>query len=314
MEPAKSRPSPSGNTLPVTSKGGHSTLSAFRVFFSIWIALAHSFHSFAVTDATALWIKQTSFIATDAFIVMSAVSLWLRYSGSIPLSRTAWARFMLRRLARIWPTHALLLIAMAIVTPFGMTPGLMVNTTSWAWAWLCQFVLIQAWGVNSDWSLWNSPSWTLSALVICYALYPLVSRLTARINRPRTVFAGAAAVYAVAWVVADNLNLLGYGGLLALPQQIGAIRAAPIFVLSVLAVPLLRPVLQVPRSAALELLAKNSYCIYIVHWPILKALELLRFQGWIYALLSIVVIFVAGHYLRTMIDDPIQNVLRKRLR
>ena len=281
---------------------------------SIWIALAHAFHAFRVTDAAALWIKQTSFIATDSFIIMSAVSLSLGYGARIEPTWSSWSRFMVRRLVRIWPIHALLLVFMAASQPFGLAPGSASHTSDQVWAWLCQLMLIQAWGINSDWSLWNSPTWTLSALTVCYAIFPFIGQMAGYIRRPRALLAVAVALYGGVWCITDQLNLSGFGGLLALPQQFGVLRAVPIFVLTILAVPVLRPLPLVPHAAGLELFAKNSYCVYVVHWPILKAMELLQWQGWASAVLSLFIIFAAGHVLRKHVDDPIQQVLRQRLR
>lgn len=288
-------------------------MSAFRIILSIWLAAAHSFHTFSITDPFALWMKRTSFIATDVFIVMSATALCLRYTNGVALSGPSWSDFMLRRLSRIWPVHALVLVAMAVVGLISMDPGQTGDLPAQIQSWLSQIALIQAWGTDSDWTLWNSPTWTLSALVICYAIYPFICRFTAWVQRPRAVFIAALTLYGVVWAVADSRGQLGFGGLLALPQQVGALRAVPIFILAVLAAPLVGRFALVPKSRTLDNLAANSFCVYVIHWPILKAMEMFGLQGWTYPAAALLIIFGAAHLLRTRIDDPIQRVLKRLL-
>jgi peptidoglycan/LPS O-acetylase OafA/YrhL len=295
----------------IRSEGGNSTLSAVRVVFSLWLAAAHSFHSFSITDPVALWMKQTSFLATDTFIIMSAVTLSLRYAGGVPGGFSAWSSFMYRRISRIWPVHALVLVVMWIVTMITLDPTQMVDLGAWGWSWLCQFTLVQAWNVPSDWTLWNSPTWTLSALVGCYAIYPFLSRFAARIGRPRVLLACALALYGLVWFAADQFRLLGFGGLLSLPQQIGVVRAVPIFILGVLVVPVVTWAPAIPKSRLLDVMAKNTYCVYVIHWPILKAMEQMGCHGWQYSVLALLIILVTSHIVRSLVEDPIQRLLRR---
>ncbi len=287
-----------------------STLSAVRIAFSIWLAAAHACHTFLVTDPAALWLKQTSFVATDIFILLSAVSLSLRYTGTIPVTAGAWLQFMFRRVSRIWPVHALTLAAMAAVSLVSPGPMTAAATASQVQAWLCQMALVQAWGIPSDWTLWNSPTWTLSALIVCYALYPFLRRLSAWLNRPRWLFFGALGLYGGLWLAAVALGYNGYGGLLAVPQQVGVLRAVPLFALGVLAVPVVRSGSWIPKSRVLDTLGDATFCLYVIHWPLLKLMENHGLQGWGYCGLSILVLVAMAHLVRRFVDAPLQQLLR----
>jgi peptidoglycan/LPS O-acetylase OafA/YrhL len=124
------------------------------------------------------------------------------------------------------------------------------------------------------------------------------------------VLAGALGVYAAAWWATNALGYNGYGGLLALPQQIGVLRAVPLFILAVLAVPVVRNVPWVPQSRVLDALGDTTFCLYVIHWPVLKMMENHGFQGWGYCVLSVVIIIIAAQLMHRYVDQPIQQILR----
>jgi peptidoglycan/LPS O-acetylase OafA/YrhL len=55
---------------------------------------------------------------------------------------------------------------------------------------LPQVFLMQAWFVPGP-SGWNMPTWTLSALIVCYAGFPAAWRATAKIASPWTPWRSA---------------------------------------------------------------------------------------------------------------------------
>ena len=249
-------------------------------------------------------------MATDIFILMSAVSLSLRYTGATPVTAGSWLQFMFRRVSRIWPVHALTLLAMAGFSLMSRVPMTSAETASQVQAWLCQMALVQAWGIPSDWTLWNSPTWTLSALVVCYALYPFLRRLSAWLKRPRWLFFGALGLYGGIWLAAVASGYSVYGGLLAVPQQVGVLRAVPLFALGVLAVPVVRSVSWIPKSRALDTLGDATFCLYVIHWPLLKLMENHGLQGWGYCGVSILGLVAVALAMRRFVDAPVQQVLR----
>lgn len=48
-------------------------------------------------------------------------------------------------------------------------------------AFAMQVVLVQAWGIGGG-EGWNEPSWSLSALIICYATFPWIWRALQRLH------------------------------------------------------------------------------------------------------------------------------------
>ena len=87
-----------------------------------------------------------------------------------------------------------------------------------------QALLIHAWGFPSDG--WNLPSWSLSALIVCYALFPSFWRAVSKIRHawllPLLGLVILAAFEVLAETVFDQ-------GLADLRFQFGVVRALPLF-------------------------------------------------------------------------------------
>jgi peptidoglycan/LPS O-acetylase OafA/YrhL len=105
------------------------------------------------------------------------------------------AHFYLARFARIWPLHAVCLLAMLAIVPAT------VPDTAREWLQLAvHALLLQGWSTSTEWSLaWNGPAWTLSVEAFFYALFPLLIRW-----RTRTLWC----VYGACWLANVGLYAL----------------------------------------------------------------------------------------------------------
>lgn len=168
------------------------------------------------------------FLATDFFLMLSGYVLGRAYGASILSGRVGPGKFWVRRAARVWPGHLVVLALLAVLVLILNTLGTDAHKPSrFAWDQLpAQAFLVHAWGVPSDG--WNLPSWSLSALIVCYAVFPFLWRAVGKVRHAWLLPIAAAAVVGVFEVIARKV--FGH----ALPDlqfQYGVVRALPLFVL-----------------------------------------------------------------------------------
>jgi peptidoglycan/LPS O-acetylase OafA/YrhL len=130
------------------------------------------------------------------------------------------------------PAH--LIVAAAFVGLVLLTGALGVAPShpKWFdWAELPQQVLlVQSWGVFGGGLGWNAPTWSLSALLVCYFAFPALWRALTRVRSPALVLAMGLAGLGIADFAARALT--GHP-VYQLPMHYGVIRAAPLFFLGV---------------------------------------------------------------------------------
>lgn len=170
------------------------------------------------------------FLATDFFLMLSGYVLGRAYGASTLSGRLSTPRFWARRAARIWPGHLVVLGMLAILVLLLNTVGTDAHKPSrFAWDQLVtQALLIHAWGFPSDG--WNLPSWSLSALIVCYALFPFFWRTVSKVRHAWVLPLGAAVILGVFEVIARKVF---DHPLPDLQFQYGVVRALPLFVLGV---------------------------------------------------------------------------------
>lgn len=166
------------------------------------------------------------YLATDFFLMLSGYVLGRAYGRKVAAGAVGDASFLLRRILRIWPAHLAMLAAFAALIAASARIGLPMNAETFRWANLPgQALLIHAWGLNTG-SGWNLPTWSLSALIVCYAAFPTLWRKLARIEVGAWLFLGGLAVVWSADLVSQGV----YGrALYDLPFNFGVLRALPLF-------------------------------------------------------------------------------------
>jgi peptidoglycan/LPS O-acetylase OafA/YrhL len=125
-----------------------------------------------------------SYLMVDLFFVLSGFIISYVYSdlrGTVSFFR---ARF-----ARIYPLHVFALLAQTVVA-FGMIAQMMLAglpytplTSRDLLNWILQLFLIQSWVPN--YLAWNIQSWSISAEMFAYLLFPLL--IFWRVRSPRTM-------------------------------------------------------------------------------------------------------------------------------
>ncbi|WP_062208805.1 acyltransferase [Aureimonas sp. AU12] len=110
----------------------------------------------------------------DMFFMISGFFIASRYHDKIH-SIGEYATFLRRRIARLYPLHLITLAFFVGVALIGST-GLvhLSETQRWDFAVLpLQLLAVHAWG-TTDALAFNYPSWSVSAEIFCYLLFPLI--------------------------------------------------------------------------------------------------------------------------------------------
>ena len=215
--------------LPLT-RGG--PLDALRFMAAFCMVLYH--YSFAAPIELAkvhpIWGR--GYLATDFFLVVSGYVLGRIYGERVANAKMSNLGFFQRRATRVVPAHLIMLAGLVafvlLSTAIGFAPE---HDYYFDWSQLpAQVLLLTSIGVPGGRG-WNDPSWSLSALLVCYAAFPFLWRAFARIKSPWTALAAGFGVLAAADVAS---NLMLHRPVFEIPQDIGALRALPLFVAGIM--------------------------------------------------------------------------------
>lgn len=192
----------SGAAAPAAPR--HAGLTRLRLFFIGWVILYHLNLTLRVT-ADLPWLKPVlgvGYLGVDGFFLLSGFALWLGYGARPPSGAAGIRRFLLRRLAKIWPLHALALLALALLVGLAAAAGVAIRNPERFGLddFLLQLFLVNAWETTRQHS-WNYPSWALSVEWAGYLAFPLL--LAAARGLPRRLLPAVPALaLAGLWVLA----------------------------------------------------------------------------------------------------------------
>ena len=212
------------------SRGG--ALDLLRFVAALFIVLYHVAERAPVSLFAIHPAFGRGYLATDFFLMLSGYVLAKTYGPRVLGQGVTTGEFLKRRLLRIWPAHLVMLVLFVIFVLVTGAVGLAPQNPQW-FQWdqlLPQVFLMQAWFVPGP-SGWNMPTWTLSALIVCYAGFPAAWRAAARITSPWTTLAIGVALFLVVDYAAKAVT-----GIPAhqLPLRFGLVRGIPLFALGML--------------------------------------------------------------------------------
>lgn len=152
------------------------------------------------------------YLAVDLFFVLSGFVLWWAFGDAFRNQRGAIVGpFLVKRIARIFPLHLAILLAMlafALATQFaGHDLGTQFPLNQFA----AHMLLVQNWGFTSDLS-WNDPAWSISVEWGAYLLLALLGARAARLPDGPWVFPLATLTISAAigiWFASAGRPLVG---------------------------------------------------------------------------------------------------------
>jgi len=126
-----------------------------------------------ILPADAIAVMAKGYLAVDLFFILSGFVLWYNYAERLQGGGLAEARlFLWRRIARIWPLHAVILALFVLFALALAVTGR--DTAGYPFAELpLHLVLAQNWGLTSELA-WNHPAWSISTELAAYLLFPIV--------------------------------------------------------------------------------------------------------------------------------------------
>jgi peptidoglycan/LPS O-acetylase OafA/YrhL len=202
-------------------------LDAFRFIAALGIVLHHcAIYADIMGWQTHVSALDNFRLCVDFFFALSGFVL-MHVHGARVAGGGDYLRFLQKRLARIYPLHALMTVVfvlLAIVVAGGPMAARIAPVLDPAAA-LPNFMLLHAFGVTQTLSL-DFPSWSISAEWFLYLLFPTLAAFVLRVRPGGALL--AAAVFALA--VAMARDAFGLRDWTRATFDFGMLRALPSFV------------------------------------------------------------------------------------
>ncbi len=191
-------------------------LTGVRALAAIWVVLFHT----GISGGS---------LGVDIFFVLSGFVLSEVYVSGLPaVFEWRWYRkFLIKRLAKIYPIHLLTFVAMAVVilSARAMHYPFVVASENTIWSAVANLLLIHSLGVTRHLG-WNYPSWSVSAEWVAYSVIfaPMVFGL--RRVRVRLVAILSAVLWVgflalCRWGLHSGIDLTTAGALRIVPEFFG---------------------------------------------------------------------------------------------
>jgi peptidoglycan/LPS O-acetylase OafA/YrhL len=144
------------------------------------------------------------YLAVDFFLVLSGFIMAYKYHDAFrDGARAQFFDFLAKRIARIFPLHAFVMLAyIAIPVTLSATGREYDQAQFGLYQFVCKFLLIDLWTFDQiSWKSWNVPSWTISAELLAYVLFPILMYRFQRLRKylVPAVLAGACFALAIAY-------------------------------------------------------------------------------------------------------------------
>lgn len=158
-------------------------LDSWRGICAVLVVLFHFISVLPSSLGSSMFVRN-AYLFVDFFFVLSGFVLCHSYRGKVSKASELW-RFILRRFARVWPLHAMILIAFFVaIVCIGHLPHPDDLTLTWKensyalQALLPDLLLLNAVGLHG--SVWNGPAWSIGAEFYVYLLFALLLLFASR--------------------------------------------------------------------------------------------------------------------------------------
>ena len=202
-------------------------LTSLRAFLAVGVVLFH----YQLQWDPALGfspIIERSRLAVDAFFMLSGFILAHVYGPAFASGGFSYRRFIVARLARLYPLHVAVLTGALVMVLGATAAGVRFDGEGYGLlAFFQTLFLIQAWFPTDAELNWSGPSWSLSAEWFAYLLFPAYAWLALRLRARPWVLLG---IGAAAFVAADAFYVQVFGKVLPRAEDsLGILRIAPEF-------------------------------------------------------------------------------------
>ena len=204
-------------------------LTSLRAFLAVGVVLFH----YQLQWDPALGfspIIERSRLAVDAFFMLSGFILAHVYGPSFATGAFSYRRFIVARLARLYPLHLAVLAGVLVMVLSANAVGVRYDPSTYTTeGFFKTLFLVQAWFPSEIGFNWSGPSWSLSAEWFAYLLFPAYALLAVRMQqRPWLLLA----LGVVSYVAIDAAYGSIFGKVLPRAEDdMGILRIAPAFLI-----------------------------------------------------------------------------------
>lgn len=155
-------------------KQDYRLFGAWRLLAAVLVMAYHFSHSAPDAEPVIAWFEHMLPLL-DMFFIMSGFLIFEHYGG-MKNNGESYVRFLIKRLARLYPLHFMTLsvfVAFAVLVHTGLLQSQAADTRYNFMSLPANLLLLQAWGVESELTF-NYVSWSVSGEWFAYLLFPLV--------------------------------------------------------------------------------------------------------------------------------------------
>lgn len=149
-------------------------LTSVRGIAAWLVVLYHIRASIAGLPARVVHALSYGYLAVDFFFLLSGFVIWLAWGARLREGGPGTAaEFLRRRIARIWPLHAVVLTGTVLMAVALAATG-RTNPEQYPFADLpLHYLLVQNWGLAD--LAWNDPAWSISCELFAYLMFVAVA-------------------------------------------------------------------------------------------------------------------------------------------
>lgn len=207
-------------------------LTAIRFWLALGVVLFHYQLQWEWDTSSVTPLLERTWLAVDVFFILSGFVLTHAYRSSLDNGRLNYLRFLVARVARIYPTHIVALLFVLAMVMGASVVGAQFDAKLYEpAAFLPTLLLVHAWLPTETTAQWNGPSWSLSAEWFAYLSFPLFAWVGVVLRRRPWVLIGLSVLL---FVGLDLLYQALFDRILVHAQvRMGILRIIPEFLLGI---------------------------------------------------------------------------------